>query len=141
MQTNEYAHSSTVKYYMYNGEKLLETYKDLDALGSVPFKKVEQKTIRAYAQELHINLSAHSYEYCCISDALSSKLFELGSNHYLVYAYNVDTVNVKALQDKKLNELVTQTSENYLSELKRYARNLTAKNIGSMTLQSWHFKQ
>lgn len=62
----EYAHSSTVKYYMYNGEKLLETYKDLDALGSVPFKKVEQKTIRAYAQELHINLSAHSYEYCCI---------------------------------------------------------------------------
>lgn len=137
----EYAHSSTVKYYMYNGEKLLETYKDLDALGSVPFKKVEQKTIRAYAQELHINLSAHSYESCCISDALSSKLFELGSNHYLVYAYNVDTVNVKALQDKKLNELVTQTSENYLSELKRYARNLTAKNIGSMTLQSWYFKQ
>lgn len=137
----EYAHSSTVKYYMYNGEKLLETYKDLDALGSVPFKKVEQKTIRAYAQELHINLSAHSYESCCISDALSSKLFELGSNHYLVYAYNVDTVNVKALQDKKLNELVTQTSEDYLSELKRYARNLTAKNIGSMTLQSWYFKQ
>lgn len=39
------------------------------------------------------------------------------------------------------SELVTQTSENYLSELKRYARNLTAKNIGSMTLQSWYFKQ
>lgn len=128
-------------YIMHDDEKLLETYKDLDALGSVSFKKVEQKTIRAYAQELHINLSARSYESCCISDALSSKLFELGSNHYLVYAYNVDTVNVKALQDKKLNELVTQSSENYLSELKRYARNLTAKNIGSMTLQSWYFKQ
>lgn len=76
-----------------------------------------------------------------MSIVVFSKLFELGSNHYLVYAYNVDTVNVKALQDKKLNELVTQTSENYLSELKRYARNLTAKNIGSMTLQSWYFKQ
>lgn len=136
----EYANSSTVRYYMYNGEKLLETYKDLDALGKVPFKKVEHKTIKAYAQELHINLSAHSYESCCISDALCSKLFELGSNHYLVYAYNVDTVDVKTLQDSKLKELVIQSSENCLSELKRYARNLTAKNIGSMTLQSWYFK-
>ena len=133
-------HDTTIKYYMYDGKKVLKTYRGLDALGSIPFKKIEQKTIKAYAQELYINLSAHSYESCCISDALCSKLFELDSNHYLVYAYNVDTVDMKTLQDAKLKELIIQTSEYYMSELKRCARNLTAKNIGSMTLQSWYFK-
>ena len=48
--------------------------------------------------------------------------------------------DVDSLSNVKLQELVTQTSEAYMTALRRCAKNLTVKNIGDLTLQSWYVR-
>lgn len=133
----DYASVSTVKYCFYNGKKLLRTY-HVDVLGNIPFKEIKLSTIRQYANDMHICVNANSLDTCIISDILCSKVFQLGDAPYLVYAYNINKIDVDSFSDSKLKELIVQTSENYVEALKRNAKNLTAKNIGDLTLQSWY---
>ena len=133
----DYASMSTVKYCFYNGKKLLRTY-HIDVLGNIPFKEIKLSTIRQYANDMHICVNANSLDTCIISDILCSKVFQLGGTSYLVYAYNINKIDANSFSDLKLKELVVQTSENYVEALKRNAKNLTAKNISSLTLQSWY---
>lgn len=134
-----YSHETSVRYCVYNGKALLRT-SHIDSLGNITFKEIPLKTIRQYANDLHICTSASSFKTCTISNALCSKVFKLGTSAYLVYAFNVIQADVESLSNVKLQELVTQTSEAYMTALRRCAKNLTVKNIGDLTLQSWYVR-
>lgn len=134
-----YSHESSIQYCVYNGKALLRAY-HIDSLGSIPFNEIPLKTIRQWANDLHICTSASSFTTCTISNALCSKVFKLGTSAYLVYAFNVIQADVESLSNVKLQELVTQTSEAYMTALRRCAKNLTVKNIGDLTLQSWYVR-
>lgn len=134
-----YSHETSVRYCVYNGKALLRT-SHIDSLGDIPFKEITLKTIRQWANDMHICTSTSALKTCTISSALCSKVFMLGTNAYLVYAFNVIQADVDSLSNVKLQELVTQTYEAYMTALRRCAKNLTAKNIGDLTLQSWYVK-
>lgn len=134
-----YTKSVDVRYYFYNGEKVLRTL-NIDALGKLSFKEIKSSTIRQYATELHVCMTALSFDTSIIDKCLCSKLFNLGGSSYLVYAFNINTVTAVDLENIKLQELIQQSSETYMNALKKYAKNLTAKNISSLTLQSWYMK-
>lgn len=136
----DYANVATVKYCFYNGKRLLQTT-NIEELGAIPFKEIPINTIRQIANDLHICVSANSFDTCIISDALCSKVYQLGGIPYLVYAYRINEINEDTFSDVKLHELVTQSSEDYMKALRKNAKNLTAKNISSLTLQSWYIKR
>lgn len=136
----DYTRISTVRYYFYNGKKLLRAT-NIEELGTIIFKEVPISTIRQIANDLHICVSASSFDTCSISDVLCSKVFQLGGIPYLVYAYKINEIDEDTFFDVKLHELVTQSSEDYLKALRKNAKNLTAKNISSLTLQSWYIKR
>lgn len=130
---------SHVSYCVYNGKALLRI-SNIDSLGDIPFKEITLKTIRQWANDMHICTSTSTLKTCTISSALCSKVFMLGTNAYLVYAFNVIQADVDSLSNVKLQELITQTSEAYMTALRRCAKNLTVKNIGDLTLQSWYVR-
>jgi len=134
-----YSHETSVSYCVYNGKALLRI-SNIDSLGDIPFKEITLKTIRQWANDMHICTSTSALKTCTISSALCSKVFRLGTSAYLVYAFNVIQADVDSLSNAKLQELVEQTSETYMAALRKCAKNLTAKNIGDLTLQSWYVK-
>lgn len=136
-----YTNSVFCNFYAYNGEHIYRIDTSESYMDKFKFLPLDMAELRKYALSNHICTIGYASNHNLISDKIINHTVVLGSDLFIIYAYNLRSINFKDLNDEDLDRLINMTTENYLERLKYVMKRQKLTAVKQYMLSSWYFRE
>lgn len=136
-----YTNSVFCNFYAYDGEHIYRIDASESYMDKFTFEPLDMAELRKYALDSHICTIGYASNHNLISNKIIHHTVVLGSDLFIIYAYNLRSINFKDLNDEVLDKLINMTTENYLERLKCVMKRQRLTTVKNYTLSSWYFRE